>query len=250
MSHSTTSVPFPEARVLIVDDEPEVRSALSRFLDLLGYCVEEAACGQQALKMLECAPYDVAVLDIRMPDMDGVEVMRRARKVYPGLPVVFLTGYATLESAVAAVKAHAVDYLFKPVSLSEVASAIANALQQRAQRGQMWASAVKRFLQVGPVTLDQERRIAIVASADILGSVKAGLTPIETRLLAYFMQHPGVAISCYELACAALPYAVLAEDAPGIIRPHISRLRRKIEFDFSQPSLILTVPGKCYFFNS
>jgi DNA-binding NtrC family response regulator len=107
--------------------------------------------------MLERTPHDAMVLDIRMPGMDGAEVMSRACQLYPDLRIIVLTGHATLESAIAAVKSHAADYLLKPASVYDIAAAIARALQQRAQQGPPRALPPERFLCVGPVTLDRER---------------------------------------------------------------------------------------------
>jgi DNA-binding response OmpR family regulator len=219
---------------------------LVRFLNMLGYRADEAACGCQALEMLARTPYDVAVLDIRMPDLDGVEVMHRARQVHPDLAVIFLTGYGSLESAIAAVKGHAADYLVKPVSNRDLATAVASALQRRAQGGRLWSCAVERFLQAGPVTLDQERRCAIVMHTT--GDSRVELTASEIALLACLMQRPGVAVSCRELAWAALAYDVSDEESQNLVRPHIARLRKKIEPEPGHLRLIRTVPGAGYSF--
>jgi DNA-binding response OmpR family regulator len=241
------STSFPEARVLVVDDEERVASVLTRFLDLLGCHADGASSGRQALEMLRRNPYDVAILDLRMPGMDGVELMHRVHEMCPNLAIIFLTGHATLESAVAAVKSHAVDYLFKPVSMSDLAAAIAAALQRRAQGERLRAFGSECFLEAGPVTLDREKRQVIITGAEM--SLTAKLTPTEVALLGYLMQHAGTALSCYELAQAALKYEVDVEEARNIIRIHICRLRKKIEPDPACPRLILTAPNKCYLFD-
>jgi DNA-binding response OmpR family regulator len=246
MKDLTNAIFFSDARVLVVDDEAEVRSALVRYLGLLGYRVEEASSGHQALKMLRRNTYDAVVLDIRMPGIDGVEVMRRAQDMSPDLPIIFLTGHATLETAIAAVKSHAFDYLRKPASIHDIATAIASALEQRTRGGQPYAISLERFLQSGAVILDQERCLAIVTLPDVACSFGAELTPSETKLLSYLMKRSGTALSCHELARFALDYDVARERAPDIIRPHICRLRQKIEPDPRHPILILTAPGKRY----
>jgi two-component system alkaline phosphatase synthesis response regulator PhoP len=248
MNNPTATTPFPEARVLVVDDEEGVRSVLARFLDLLGYRADEAASGHQALEMLERTPYDVIVLDIRLPGMDGVEVMHRARQVRPDLPIIFLTGHATLKSAVAAVKARATDYLFKPASTRDLATAIADALQQRAQGKRPRELTPERFLHAGSVTVDRKRRLAIVAQTGIAGSFNARLTASETALLIHLMQHPDIVLSCGELARSALDYDVSDGEARSIVCPHICRLRKKIEPDPTHPRLIHTAPSKGYVF--
>jgi len=131
MTDPTAAPPIPQTRVLVVDDETHVRSALTRSLTLLGYSADGAASGHQALGMLECAPYDAMVLDLHMPGISGVEVMQGARQMCPGLIIVILTGRATLMSVIAAVKSHAASYLFKPVSVHDIAAVIADSLQRR-----------------------------------------------------------------------------------------------------------------------
>jgi two-component system KDP operon response regulator KdpE len=233
--------------VLVVDDETHVRSALARSLTLTGYCADEAASGPHALQMLERAPYDAMVLDIRMPGMDGVEVMSRACQLYPDLCIIILTGHAALESAIAAVRSRAADYLRKPASVRDIAAAIDRALQQRTQKEQAQAPTLGRFLRAGPITLDQEKCLAIVATGDA-GSLIVKLTASESALLAQMIQHPNTILSCRELAQTALGYDVSEQEARRIIRPHICRLRKKIEPDPDRPRLIRTAPGEGYLF--
>lgn len=269
MTGQSLTPPIPEARLLVVDDESHVRSALARSLVLRGYRADEASSGYQALRMLESTPYDLLLLDIRMPGMDGVEVMQRARQLRPELLIIVLTGHATLESAIAAVKSHATDYLLKPVGLHDVAAAVARALQQRAQslRRQHLLEvidqtldalreaeapaqappALERFLRAGPVTLDSERRLAVVGGTP---ARTAELTENEAYILAYLMARPDQAVSSRELARAALGYDVTEQEAQNIVRPHVFRLRRKLEADPREPRLICTVRGRGYLFAS
>ena len=250
MDKEKTPAVLPEARILFVDDDVQVRRALARLLGLMGYQVDEASSGLQALQLLERGSYDVAVLDIRMPGMDGVDLMHRARKICPDLSIIFLTGHATVESAVEAVRSHAVDYLLKPVSNRELAAAVARALQRRPKQDQPQVPATsEQFMEVGIVTLDRKRQMAVVAKEDNSDGFSVKLTGSETALLACLMRRHSVAISCRELARNALDYDVSDEEASAIIRPHISRLRKKIESNPNRPRLILTIRGRCYLFN-
>ena len=258
--------------MLVADDEQEVRTVLVRALTRLGCRADEAGSGHQALEMLERTPYDLLLLDIRMPGMDGTEVMHRARQMRPDLHIIILTAYASLESAIAAVKSGAADYLLKPISLREVAAAVASVLQQRAEEvhrqhlidmmgqilNELRSTKAPRelppipppggFLRAGPVVLDVERSLMTVVGNDGAGGVNTPLTASEAALLAYLMERPGTLLSCRELARSALGYDVTGRESQGIVRPHISRLRKKIEPDPAHPRLILTVRGKGYLF--
>jgi len=248
MSDELAASPVLGARLLVVDDELHVRSALARSLSLLGYRADAAASGSQALEMLELVSYDLMVLDIRMPSLSGVEVMRRVQRLYPGLLVVILTGHATLESAIAAVKSGAVDYLLKPVSVHDIAAVVAEVLRERsAETAASTPTQESPLLCVGPVTLNLERR-RVVVGRNAADDLEAAITDSQTALLAYLMQHAGVPITCQELAHSALGYYVSESEAKRIVRPHISRLRKEIEPDPTCIRLIRTVFGKGYLF--
>lgn len=156
------------ARVLIVDDEPIIRQTLARALSLRGYQTDEASSGPRALALLEQTPYDLMVLDMIMPGMDGVKVMHLARQIRPDLLIVVLTGHASLESAIAAVKQDAVDYLLKPTSIHDIAAAVSRALKNRAE-------AVRRERLVR-VALDALRQVEV-------GSVAEEHTPASEQPL-------------------------------------------------------------------
>jgi two-component system nitrogen regulation response regulator NtrX len=118
--------------ILIVDDEPNVRAPLAHALSLEGYRIREASSGQEALRRLEQASYDLMILDMYMPGIGGVEVMQQARQRYPTLPIIILTGKATLESAITAVKVHAADYLLKPVGMRKLVATVREVLERQA----------------------------------------------------------------------------------------------------------------------
>ena len=131
--------PSPEqlghrAKLLAVDDEPILRTSLRGILSLLGYQVEEAASGHEALRLVESAPYDLMMLDMRMPGMDGIEVMHRVREMGLDMSLIVLTANASLDTAIAAVEADAADYMLKPVKIEALSATVARTLQERADR--------------------------------------------------------------------------------------------------------------------
>ena len=124
-------------RVLLVEDDPEVRSAFATFLSRQSYDVQVVASAQEALMVLDRERFDVVVSDIRMPGMDGLQLLSAVRRIDPLIPVVLMTGNPELDRAIAAVEQGALRYLTKPVDLERCAVVIAKAvrLSRRSQRG-------------------------------------------------------------------------------------------------------------------
>jgi DNA-binding response OmpR family regulator len=286
-----------KARLLVVDDEPRLRAGLRELFNLMGYQVEEAASGREALQLLEGASYDLMVLDIRMPGMDGIEVMRRTRQICPDLPIVVLTAHASLESAIAAVKSDAVDYLHKPIDIEDLAATISRALQERAEQlrrqrlldvmgdaldvlregsapppvsspvpvsetepvfetasadhlptfPELAPAPAERFLRAGPLTLDRQKRLVVVAGDPAL---TVELTEREAAALIVLMEQPNQVLSYSRLARVLTDYDLDKLEAQNMVRLCIHRLRRKIEANPRKPDLIRTVRGRGYFFSS
>ena len=117
--------------ILIVDDEPDVAMSWVRILELLGYKCIAATDSEDALRLLESENPDLLLTDLRMPRIDGMELLRRAQQIDPKMPVVMLTSYASVESAVAAVKAGAFDYLSKSFSNDQLRLTVEHALTKR-----------------------------------------------------------------------------------------------------------------------
>ena len=119
------------ARILIVDDEPDMLESCSRILSRQGYACVTAGDGRAALAILEREHPDLLLTDFKMPEMDGLELLRRAHELDPALPVILLTGFATIESAVAAIKQGAFDYLPKDFSIEQLRVAVERGLRHR-----------------------------------------------------------------------------------------------------------------------
>ena len=123
-----------QARVLVVDDDEIVRRSYQRSLATVACDVETVACGEDALKAVAQHPYDVLLLDLRMPGMDGISVLKAVKQVAPDSEVIVITGYPTLETAKEAVQLGADDYLAKPVGPAEVINATHAAMTHK-----LWA---------------------------------------------------------------------------------------------------------------
>jgi len=117
--------------ILIVDDEPLVRSSLSELLTLLGYTVSTAGNGKEALELLRDYTADIIITDIKMPEMDGIQLLNQVKKRHPEVPVILITGYGSIDSAVEAMKQGAYDYITKPIVDSEIKIVIERLMQQR-----------------------------------------------------------------------------------------------------------------------
>ena len=121
---------MPERSVLIVEDERYIRVTLSFALEKLNVPVDTAANGEEALQKLAARPYSVMLLDLRMPGIDGMEVLRRVPEIRPDLKVVIITAYGSVEAAVEAMKLGAVDFLQKPFDPDEVRELVSALLEQ------------------------------------------------------------------------------------------------------------------------
>ena len=116
------------ARILVVDDDPGQRSLLETFLRAKGYRTHSAASGEAAIQLLALEPCAMMISDVRMPGMSGIETLRRVREKHPALPVLLVTAFADIRSAVAAMRDGAVNYLAKPIDLDELMVSVRLAL--------------------------------------------------------------------------------------------------------------------------
>ena len=227
------------ARVLVVDDEPLVRSSLARALDGHGYDVGVAKDGGEALAILAEAPADVVLLDLVMPGIDGFEVLRRLldRSVAPVIPVIVVSARGDEADKIAALDLGADDYLTKPFGVGELLARLRVVRRRVAER----AGSV---VVAGDVVIDLERRVVT------RGGEPVHLAPIELAVLAALAERPGVAVAHQRLVEAAWSDPGVEPDDQvrrlQSLRVHVTALRRKLEPDPQSPTLILTVPGTGY----
>jgi DNA-binding response OmpR family regulator len=244
------------ARLLVVDDEEHIRFAIAEALDREGYRVDTADSGISALESLARTRYDLMILDIRMPEVDGVQVMTQVHQQFPDLLIIILTGYASLESAITAVKSGAVDYLEKPTSTQEIVQTVKMHLQKHgtgrpgpavpspdAGLATVHDGVGDNALATPPLLLIyNERRVCL--SENPTKTVQ--LTPVETDIMRCLMQNPTQLQTYAQIASKVWSQPIDTIEAQPLLRPHISRLRRKLRKIQPGQNIIQTVRTQGY----
>jgi two-component system response regulator MprA len=222
-----------QARILVVDDEPAVQSALSRALSLEHYEVAQAADGVQALEQLGAAPFEAVILDIAMPRLDGLEVCRRLREGGDRTPVLMLTARGEVDDRVAGLDAGADDYLVKPFALRELLARV-RALLRRAEEGE---EGTQDALEFGDLRLDLRSHEAW------RGGRLLALTRTEFLLLEMFLRHPRKVLTRSAIFEHVWGYDFgSSSNSLGV---YMGYLRRKTEVE-DEPRLLHTVRGVGY----
>ena len=219
-------------RALVVDDEPTLAELLSTALRYEGWHVAHALTGQSAIKLAKSFDPDVILLDIMLPDLSGLEVMRRIRATAPIVPVLFLTAKDAVEDRVAGLTAGGDDYVTKPFSLEEVVARL-RALLRRAGAVSEREEAV---LRVGDLAMDEDSHEVSRAGSDI------HLTATEFELLRYFMRNPRRVLSKAQILDRVWQYDFGGQ--ANIVELYVSYLRRKI--DAGHSPMIHTLRGVGY----
>jgi two-component system KDP operon response regulator KdpE len=223
-------------RVLVVDDEPSILAAMAPLLRSRGYDVSTAMSGRGALDALEHDPPDLIVLDLGLPDADGIEICRLIRDG-SATPIIVLSARGKEADKVAALDAGADDYVTKPFGSEELLARIRVALRRLEPPG-----APEGQLAAGDLIIDRDRRRVLRDGDEIR------LTPKEFELLVFFAQHPGRVLTHRAILKAIWgPHAV---DQPEHLRVLVGSLRRKIERDPTRPKYLLTEPWVGYRFMS
>ncbi len=269
-------------KILIVDDEPNILLYLSEALEDSGYDIVTKGNGKEALTSLEIGKFDLMLVDLKLKDISGLEVMREAKKRSPEIVVIMLTGHGSLESAIEAIRFGASDYLLKPSTVSDLKASIKRGLDKRqeeleqkrlAQHAQKFARTVisggnnqensqnsdgpnwqgtgrkgsieeEEVIHVSDVIVD-ERKHEVKRGGEMLN-----LTPTEFNLLVTLMNNAGRVLSCKYLVKQVHNYDLSEFDSRSMIRVHIKHLRHKIENDPNNPKYILNVRGLGYKFGS
>ena len=222
-------------RVLVVDDDETIRRTLRINLRARGYDVEEVATGRDALSTVEDAPPDLVILDLGLPDVDGVEVLRRMRRT-SRVPVVVLSARQQSDDKVEALDEGADDYVTKPFGMDELMARVRSALRRGGGDGEALAA-------IGPIVTEAFAIDFSTLSATRLGE-PVHLTPTEWRLLGELARHRGRVVTQADLLQAVWGPAYGRES--NYLRVYGNQLRRKLERDPSRPRHILTEPGIGY----
>lgn len=257
-----------QSRLLVVDDEVNIRRTLVALLQRSGYTVESAENGEEAVVLLEKQRFDLLLVDLKMPGMDGMQVVAAARARQPEIEIIVLTGHGSLETAVEGLHQGVFDYLLKttepPKVIERVKAALAHHSQQTRQKAllDMVGSAVDelrsqqtrsessersgpsdRLVTAGALQIDTWRQVATIDGRSL------SLTPTEFRVLLCLAEHAGNMLSYSQLVRCAQGYDADEAEAGDLIKPHIHHLRQKIEPDPSAPRYLLNVRGKGYLFS-
>jgi two-component system KDP operon response regulator KdpE len=221
-------------RVLIVDDEPSILAAMAPLLRSRGYAVATAMSGRAALDALQRDKPDLIVLDLGLPDTDGIEICRLIRDG-TATPIIVLSARGKEADKVAALDAGADDYVTKPFGTEELMARIRVALRRLEPPG-----ASEGQITSGDLVIDRDRHRVLRGGEEIR------LTPKEFELLLFFAQHPGRVLTHRAILKAIWgPHFV---DQPEHLRVLVGSLRRKIERDAARPKYVLTEPWVGYRF--
>jgi DNA-binding response OmpR family regulator len=213
--------------VLVVDDEASVRQALERALRLEGFAVSTAADGRAALAEVAARPPAVIVLDVTMPELDGIAVVRRLRDDGRELPICILSARDEVTDRVAGLQAGADDYLVKPFAIAELTARLHALLRRRGSEG-------TAPLVVADLVVDPGRRVVTRAGREL------ELTRREFELLEAFARHPGQVLSRDQLLRMVWGYATEVET--NVVDVFVGYLRRKMESE-GAPRMLRTVRG-------
>jgi DNA-binding response OmpR family regulator len=259
-----------KTRILIVDDENTLRQTMEDLLAAGDREIITASSGEEALAYLEDKPFDLMIVDLIMPGIDGLQVIDVAQRLSPQSKIIMLTAYGTLQSAIQAMRRGATHDFLKPTNAPEIEAAVERALQQRYEEARREALIERigdafdelrghgaaptttepapprreRFLQARGIIIDLQKHIVTMDNESL------DLTPTELRLLSTLIANNDQVMSCRELVYQVQNYETDEREARSIVRVYIRRLRKKIEPDPGSPTYILNVRGAGYMFST
>jgi DNA-binding response OmpR family regulator len=255
--------------ILVVDDEPNLRTTLSLILQRDGYLVTAAGDAEEALEKLKAGQFDLVFLDIKMPKKSGLTLLTEIKQMLPDLPVLLLTAFASLDSAIEAVRRGAADYLLKPIDPPQILARVRQVLseQQPSRRRAIMNEMQRllgelnqidgvpsendqgsgaqdvdtdRYLQRGPFILDLHTRVASINGEDL------SLTPTGFDYLTVLIRFSPNTLDYQKLVKEAQGFETTPIEAKEVTRWRIHELRKAIENDSRNPRYLITVRGEGY----
>jgi len=253
------------AKILIVDDDPGVRESLEELLRLENYQADSTGSGEDALKALS-EGFDLVLLDIKMPGIDGVEVMHEIRKYHPDTRIIIITGYGSLESAIDAIRSGAQDYMLKPYTADDILMSIGKALSEKESRTrkeiliEQLESSLDQLKDVEGIRTEElpARRVVNLPRGITVdlerremwrGADRVRLTPTESKLLSIFLENRGRVMDHQEIVFLVQGFEISEWEAPEVLRPMISRLRKKLALFPGVEEWVSNVRGTGYLFD-
>lgn len=256
-----------KGRILIVDDEKNTRISLEEILRLEGYDVEAVGDGRSAVKTLEDSNFDLMLLDLKMPGMDGLEVLAYATQHRPKCKVIMLTAHGSLESAIEALRQGAHDYILKPAKPEELIASVNRGISelQDSERKKLLLAQMEASIQELKETEGGGTPVEVSRTVMVLGKNvkidlerreiwtvednKIQLTPTEGKLMQVLLENRGRVLSHKDLVFLVQGYQTTDWEAPEIMRPLVSRLRRKLSQFDDGGGWIINVRGTGYVFD-
>ena len=219
------------SHLLVVDDEPITRQSLTDILRLEGYAVSSVPNGDEAVKYIQKNPVDLIVLDLRMPGMGGMDVMKAVSRISPETEIILLTAHGSMDSAVDALRYRVHDYLIKPASPSQILASIERGLARRSARVNLINQDSNERIDVLPsvIQFDDGTTLDFTQRTITSENKSVNLSATEAQILGLLIGNPGRVYSYQELVILLKGRDSTLEQAQSILRPVFSRLRKKIE---------------------
>jgi DNA-binding response OmpR family regulator len=241
-----------KSNILVVDDETVARQSLTDILKLEGYNVTSAPNGQAAVEYVRTHPIDLMIVDLRMPGMDGLEVVQVVNQVSPETEVILLTAFGSTETAIQALRLRIHDYLLKPASPAQILASVKKGLARHSSRSRVSSSAVNSDVDEAVVVFSlKDGTVVDLSRRQIKHKNKVEhLTPAEGRLLRILIENEGKVFSHRELVLLVQGYDTSQREAPEILRPLVSRLRHKLDQFPSLSERVVSVRGTGYLYEA
>ena len=230
-------MPETKLHILAADDDPQILRLITRNLQLEGYDVVGAADGQQALDHIEASMFDLVLLDVMMPKLDGYTVCQRVRE-FSSVPIIIVTARGQDQEKIHGLDLGADDYLTKPFSVEELLARVRAVTRRSQLRAGHQGHLLLSKVELGELTIDFAQHQVTLAGKEVV------LTAIEYRLLAYLAQNAGRVVTQDMLLEQVWGEEYIGES--HLLQVNVNRLRRKIEADPANPRYLLTKVGIGY----